>query len=194
MAVDWLTGRTARRQFDRFADEITEALLRTGYLMTFDLAETEDLVQETLLRVARRWDRVRSMEYPAAYARRVLVNLALDGGPRRSRRNAELDAGGDGGLEARPDVDSSRSFGSVDAISELRWALGTLSRRQRAVIVLRYWEDLPEADVAELLGCSLGTVKSAAFRGLARLREVMGAADAAPSLRSPQPERTPSSC
>jgi DNA-directed RNA polymerase specialized sigma24 family protein len=62
--MDWLTGRTARRQFDRFADEVTDALVRTGYLMSFDLAETEDLVQETLLRVARRWDRVRSMDHP----------------------------------------------------------------------------------------------------------------------------------
>jgi DNA-directed RNA polymerase specialized sigma24 family protein len=60
--------------------------------------------------------------------------------------------------------------------------------------VLRYWEDLSEADVAELLGCSVGTVKSTAYRGLARLREVMGAAEEAPSIPSPQPERTPSSC
>lgn len=192
--MDWLTGRTTRRQFDHFADEVTEALMRTGYLMSFDLAETEDLVQETLLRIARRWDRVRSMDRPAAYARRILVNLVIDGGPQRSRRNAELEAGGDGDLQAQPDVDSVGAFRKIDAVSELRWALGMLPRRQRAVIVLRYWEDLSEADVAELLGCSVGTVKSTAYRGLARLREVMGAAEEAPSIPSPQPERTPSSC
>src|ERR1700683_1369369 len=117
--MDWLTGRTTRREFDRFADEVTEGLMSTGYLMTFDLAETEDLVQETLLRVARRWDRVRSMEHPALYARRILVNLAIDGRPHRSRRKAELEASGDGDLDARPDVESIRPFRRVDAISEL---------------------------------------------------------------------------
>jgi RNA polymerase sigma-70 factor (sigma-E family) len=192
--IDWLTGRTTRRQFDRFVDEVTEGLLRTGYSMTFDLAETEDLVQETLLRVARRWDRVRLMDHPAAYARRILVNLVIDGGKERSRRNAELEAGSDGELEASPDADSFEPFQTIDAVSELRSALGTLSRRQRAVIVLRYWEDLSEADVAELLGCSVGTVKSTASRGLTRLRQVIAAADAAPGATSPQPERSPSAC
>jgi len=192
--IDWLTGRTTRRQFDRFVDEVTEGLVRTGYSMTFDLAETEDLVQETLLRVARRWDRVRSMDHPAAYARRILVNLVIDGGKERSRRNAELEAGGDGELEASPDADAFEPFRTIDAVSELRAALGTLSRRQRAVIVLRYWEDLSEADVAELLGCSVGTVKSTASRGLTRLRQVIGAADAAPGAASPQPERSSSAC
>ncbi len=192
--MDWLTGRTTRREFDRFADEVTDALMRSGYLMTFDLAETEDLVQETLLRVARRWDRVRSMDHPALYARRILVNLVIDSQPQRSRRKAELEASGDGDLGARPDVESGQPFRSVDAISELRWALGTLPRRQRAVIVLRYWEDMSETDVAELLGCSVGTVKSTAFRGLARLREVLGTVGSFPIVTRPKPERNPSSC
>src|ERR1700740_776833 len=129
--IDWLTGRTTRRQFDRFVDEVTEGLVRTGYSMSFDLAETEDLVQETLLRVARRWDRVRSMDHPAAYARRILVNLVIDGGKERSRRNADRGARGDGDLEASPDAASFEPFRTIDAVSELRSALGTLSRRQR---------------------------------------------------------------
>jgi len=192
---DWLTGRAARRQFDQFADEVTDALLRTGFLMTFDVAETEDLVQETLVRVARRWDRVRVMDRPAVYARRILVNLVIDTGQGRSRRHAELRACPGDDLEGRPDVDSVRPFRSVDAISELQWALGTLARRQRAVIVLRYWEDLSEAEVSELLGCSVGTVKSAASRGLARLREVMTATDTGRSgVIRQQPERKHSSC
>ena len=190
----WLTGRTTHRQFDRFVDEVTEGLVRTGYSMTFDLAETEDLVQETLLRVARRWHRVRSMDHPAAYARRILVNLVIDGGKERSRRNAELKAGSDGELDASPAADSFGAFRTIDTVSELRWALGTLPRRQRAVIVLRYWEDLSEADVAELLGCSVGTVKSTASRGLASLRRVIGAADAVPDATAPQPGGSPSSC
>jgi RNA polymerase sigma-70 factor (sigma-E family) len=194
VVMDWLTGRTTRRQFDRFVGEVTGGLVRTGYSMTFDLAETEDLVQETLLRVARRWDRVRSMDHPAAYARRILVNLVIDGGKERSRHNAELEAGGDGVLEASPDAAWSGPFRTIDIVSELQWALGTLPRRQRAVIVLRYWEDLSEADVAELLGCSVGTVKSTASRGLARLRQVMGEADAVPRATSSKPEGSPSSC
>ncbi|HWE08611.1 MAG TPA: sigma factor, partial [Solirubrobacteraceae bacterium] len=74
------TRRSDRRQeFERFVAEATDALLRTAYLIVWDLAEAEDLVQECLLSVARRWPRVRTMDHPRAYARRMLVNLALDG-------------------------------------------------------------------------------------------------------------------
>jgi DNA-directed RNA polymerase specialized sigma24 family protein len=63
--MDWLTGGAAQRQFERFVAEVSDGLVRTGYLMTWDLPETEDLVQETLLQVARRWNRVRSMDHHA---------------------------------------------------------------------------------------------------------------------------------
>ena len=157
--MDWLTGRTTRREFDHFADEVTDALVRAGYLMTFDLAETEDLVQETLLSVARRWDRVRSMDYPAQYPRRILVNLVIDGGPKRSRRKAELEAGGDGDLEAHPDAGSIRPFRRVDSISELRWALGSLPRRRA------------RRDRAALLGGHVRGRRGRAARLLGRHRE-----------------------
>jgi RNA polymerase sigma-70 factor (sigma-E family) len=194
--MDWLKGRASREQFDRFVDDVTDRLVRTGYLMTWDLAETEDLVQETLIRVARHWDRVRTMEHPNAYARRILVNLVIDGDQRRTRRNAELEADRHSLLDAQVDLGAAARLGTVDTVSEFRSALATLPRRQRAVIVLRYWEDLPEADVAVLLGCSVGTVKSTASRGLARLREVMAAtAPPAPRIATSGPnERTPLSC
>ncbi|HUA69419.1 MAG TPA: sigma factor, partial [Solirubrobacteraceae bacterium] len=79
-----------RADFDNFVAHNTDALLRTAYLIVWDLPEAEDLVQETLLKVAGRWHRVRRMEHPASYARRILVNLALSGSDRRNRRRREL--------------------------------------------------------------------------------------------------------
>jgi len=79
-----------RHDFDRFVAESTTGLLRTAYLISGDLHEAEDIVQETLFRVADRWPRVSRMEHRTAYARRILVNLAVRGNPKRSRRRAEL--------------------------------------------------------------------------------------------------------
>src|ERR1700761_9147287 len=76
--------------FDRFVAENGNGLVRTAFLMVGDLHEAEDIVQETLFKVAARWPRVSRMEHPAAYARRILVNLAVRGNPKRSRRRAEL--------------------------------------------------------------------------------------------------------
>src|SRR5579863_1092110 len=81
-----------REDFERFVAEATDDLLRTAYLVLWDLASAEDLVQECLFRVARRWPRVRTMEHPTAYARRIVVNLALDDAKHRHRRSAELHA------------------------------------------------------------------------------------------------------
>ena len=78
-----------REEFGRFVADSADELLRTGFLVVWDLAEAEDLVQECLFRVARRWPRVRSMEHPKAYARKILVNLALDGAKRRHRHRSE---------------------------------------------------------------------------------------------------------
>ena len=93
--MDRRGGRApVRQEFDRFVAEAGDGLLRAAYLITWDLADAEDLVQECLFKVARRWPRVRRMEHPAAYARTVLVHLALDDGKQRSRRRAELGRGG----------------------------------------------------------------------------------------------------
>jgi RNA polymerase sigma-70 factor (sigma-E family) len=151
--------------FDRFVDEGTDSLLRTAYLIVGDLHEAEDLVQETLFKVAKRWPKVSRMDYPAAYARRILVNLALRGSPKRSRRRTELS-------ETRPG-DAAAPAAPLDGHDELHAALAALPPRQRAVLVLRYFLDLPEAEVAAALQCSLGTVKSTASRGLARLEQTL---------------------
>lgn len=176
--MDWLRAGASRQEFERFVTDRSGSLLRTAYLMAGNLGEAEDLVQETLLRVARRWRRVRTMEHPAAYARQVLVSVALDGAEQRSRRADELTAAGSHGATDRADIHAQRDFHGVDAQRELIDVLAALPSRQRAVIVLRYWEDLPEAEVAEILGCSAGTVKSTASRGLARLRAVIKDDDA----------------
>ncbi len=163
----------SREEFERFVAGSADDLLRTGYLLVWDLAAAEDLVQECLFQVARRWPRVRSMEYPKAYARRILVNLALDDAGRRRRRHSELDPRDRLTVENRPDESSARALGMVETTSELLDGLGALAPVQRAVLVLRYFEDLSEAQVADVLGCSVGTVKSTSSRGLERLRQAL---------------------
>ena len=182
--MHWLRAGGPRRDFERFVTGSTGRLLRSAYLMTSDLAEAEDLVQETLLRVARRWPTVRAMEHPAAYARRILVNLAIDGAGQRARHTGELAASARPGLPDRADVRAERDLRAVDTQEELLQALGTLPARQRAVIVLRYWEDLPETEVAAILGCSAGTVKSTASRGLARLRAAVAGGESGHPARA----------
>jgi RNA polymerase sigma factor (sigma-70 family) len=107
------------------------------------------------------------MEQPQAYARRILVNLALDGARRRAQRRRELEPG------MPPILSAIDPLQTLETRAELLQALGQLHERQRAVLVLRYFNDLTEAQVADVLGCSPGTVKSSASRGLARLREAL---------------------
>jgi RNA polymerase sigma-70 factor (sigma-E family) len=168
----------ARVEFDRFVADTAEGLLRSAYLVAWDFAEAEDLVQECLFQIARRWPRVRKMEHRAAYARTVLVHLALDGGKHRSRRRAELGPASAGVISEREDDAAVRVLGRVDASTDLLRALGELAPRQRVALVLRYFEDLSEAEVATVMGCSVGTVKSTTSRALDRLREAMEQLDA----------------
>ena len=153
--------------FDEFVATHVDDLLRTAYLIVWDEAEAEDLVQECLLKLARRWPRIRRMDQPRAYARRVLVNLAVDGARGRARRRSELEP------EALASAIAVDPLPALETRAELLQALGQLPARQRAVLVLRYFNDLTEAQVAEVLGCAPGTVKSSASRGLARLREAL---------------------
>jgi RNA polymerase sigma-70 factor (sigma-E family) len=154
--------------FDEFLAGNLEQLLRTAYVITWDVGEAEDLVQDCLLKVARRWPRVRRMAQPRAYVRRILVNLALDDAPGRARRRGELD-----GVSVSADEPACDLLVGLETRAELLDALARLTPRQRAVLVLRYFNDLTEAQTAEVLGCSSGTVKSNASRGLARLREAL---------------------
>jgi RNA polymerase sigma-70 factor (sigma-E family) len=130
--------------------------------MNWSLAE--DLVQTALARSWPRWERINRRDDPEVYVRRVMVNTWTTWNRRRWR-----------GEKASPAVDEAPAAGDMAAEVAmrvaLRGALTTLTGRQRAVLVLRVYDDLPEAQVAEMLDCSVGTVKSAMSRALARLRD-----------------------
>jgi RNA polymerase sigma-70 factor (sigma-E family) len=165
-----------RAAFEQFVGKSTGSLLRTAYFVTGDAGHSEDLVQEALFKVARRWSRVVTMDSPQAYARRILVNLALDDSKRRSRHRAELarQSPPDGSLSHR--WESETSWGGIAACDdrlELIRALGELPPRQRAILVLRFLDDLSESEVASTLGCSVGNVKSTTSRALEKMRELV---------------------
>ena len=132
------------------------------------------------------------MEYPLAYARRVLVNLVLDGAVKRRRREMELQQTND--VPEVIDQVSIRVLSGIDDQAQFRWALASLPPRQRAVLILRYWEGLPEAQVAEILNCPIGTVKSSASRGVTELRRMLGHSNEVTSARSPGEIREEHSC
>jgi RNA polymerase sigma-70 factor (sigma-E family) len=147
---------------DVFVAERGSALLATAVFLTGSRVAGEDLLQAALERLMRKWHRVRGD--PEGYLRRVLYHLAVD--QWRGRRHRQ---------EVLMDVDlGSQSDGTDDLHLRqvLIQALAALPPRQRVVLVLRYWEELSEAEIAATLGCSVGTVKSSASRGLARLREL----------------------
>jgi RNA polymerase sigma-70 factor (sigma-E family) len=147
--------------FDDFVIGRSPALLRTAVLLVGDRHEAEDLLQTALLRLARHWSR--AVENPDAYVRRVIVNLACDHSRRRQRRPVQL-----GTVPDVPVEDSPR-----ENHDELIRALRDLPERQRATVVLRFWEDLSVAETAALLGCTDGTVKSNTSKALAHLREAI---------------------
>jgi RNA polymerase sigma-70 factor (sigma-E family) len=156
----------ARASFEEFVHARASSLLRTALLLTGqDLAEAEDLLQLVLERAYRHWARVCETGEPERYVRRILANASADRWRRLRRRPEQSLPAADAGLSV-PD----QSAGIADRDYLLR-ALAGLPPRQRAVLVLRYFDDLSEAEIADALGCSTGTVKSQLARGLARLRD-----------------------
>lgn len=153
------------RRFDGLDTLVAErgsALLGTAVLLTGSRAAGEDLLQAALERLMRSWNRVR--EDRERYLRRTMYHLAVDQWRSRRRRPEVF-------LEYEP-PGRGDGLDALDLREALGQALAQLSPRQRTVLVLRYWEQLSEAEAAEALGCSIGTVKSSASRGLARLREL----------------------
>ena len=151
---------------DVFAAYYDEAV-RLAYLICGDQDRAEDAVADAMVKVWRAWERG-GVDNPRAYLRRAVVNqlnsrfrrLALE------RREAERRGGDDRGGRSADDQVVDRD--------ELFEALQQLPARQRIAIVLRYYEDMPEREAADVMGCSVGTVKSATSRGLERLREIVG--------------------
>lgn len=165
-------GQEPGTGFDDFVRGRAGALLRSAYLLTGDRHAAEDLLQDTLERVYRHWSRIATS--PEAYARRALVNGATNRWRWRRRRPPEAP------LSDTDDPAGPDHAGTVALRAVVRNALRELPARQRATVVLRYFDDLSEAEVASLLNCSVGTVKSHASRGLARLRTALGPAFDAP--------------
>jgi RNA polymerase sigma-70 factor (sigma-E family) len=155
-------------EFRRFALAFTPALLRTARLLIGDQNLAEDAVQTTMLQVFRRWDRAR--EAPEAYSRTALVNVCRDLWRRQLHRPQEI-------LSADlPEQVMEACFAEdVDRREALRQALNELPIVQREVLVLRYFADLSVEQTSEILGVPNGTIKSAASRGLERLRVLLTA-------------------
>ncbi|XNL28192.1 SigE family RNA polymerase sigma factor [Longispora sp. K20-0274] len=155
---------TLAHEFDTFVRSRTPALLRSAYLLTGDQHLAEDLVQTALARTHRQWRKLHEVGNAEAYTRKTMYHLQVSWW--RKRRVAESLPGD---MPERPANDSS----SATALKlTLRQALLRLTDKQRAVLVLRYFDDHTEAETAELLGVSLGTVKSQTAKALARLRLV----------------------
>lgn len=151
-----------RESFTAWATACRPRLLRTATFLTGDRGRAEDLVQDALTKVAQHWPRLRDGN-PDAYARRILVRDNISWW-RRSRFELVSDLPDPG---RTPSGDSG-----VERRILLLDALARLTERQRAVLVLRYFDDLSEADIAHALGVSTGTVKSTAHLALRRLREL----------------------
>lgn len=170
------------RDEETFRDYVvgrSPSLLRTAFLLTGDWQHAEDLLQTSLAKVYRAWGRLQDHENLDAYVRRVMVNTQTSWWRRAWKAEQPT-----GVLPERPAPDA---HGASDDRDRLRRALLTLPARQRAVVVLRHYEDMGEADVARVLGCSVGTVKSQCARGLSKLRAALEEDPYADVMRRTEP-------
>lgn len=151
------------REFVEFARTRGRGLRRSAYLLCGDWHRAEDLVQSTLIKLFEAWPRVCADGGVDGYVRQILVRTAIDESRRHWWREQPA--------ERLPDLPTLEQ--GSDSAMDVRRALAALPPRQRAVVVLRYWEDLPVEEVARLLGCRPGTVKSQAFKALAVLRQAL---------------------
>jgi RNA polymerase sigma-70 factor (sigma-E family) len=160
-----VTRWTATGDFDAFVWGRHPTLLRFAHALTGDHELAADLVQDALERTGLAWSRVRRKDDPEGYVRRIIVTRYVSWWRRMRRERL---------VAAVPETAyDDRSVGGPD---ETLWRLlATLPPKQRAVLVLRFYEDLTEVEVARVLGCSVGTVKSNGSRGLARLRQALTA-------------------
>ena len=141
--------------FERFCRETYEPMVRLAFLLTSSVETAEDLVQDVLARTQPRWSKIAE---PGAYVRRAVVNACNSHHRRRFRERAH------------PPRQPEPAELNADELFDV---LGELPPRMRSALVLRYYQDLPENEIAELLGCAPGTVRSLVHRGLQRLRLVI---------------------
>lgn len=159
-------NRADEDDFRAFVAARAAALLRFAHVLTGDRHTAEDVVQTALARTALAWGRLRRKDNPEGYVRRAIVTVQLNA----VRRRPWLERPHEVLPEPAPTDAAESAFDERDAMWQ---ALRELPPRQRAVVVLRYYEDLSESEIAEALGCSRGTVKSQAAKALAHLREAI---------------------
>ncbi len=157
----------ARQEFAEFAGARSCALIRVAYLLTGDQQSAEDLLQTALTKTAARWGRIHTS--PEAYLRQVMYREHVSGWRRRAghRETAVADI---------PDQAAAATDPSAEIRVTLQQALRALPAGKRAVLVLRYYEDLPETQVAAILGCSVGTVRSQTHKAITQLRAALASA------------------
>jgi RNA polymerase sigma-70 factor (sigma-E family) len=160
-----MTGQLESREFADFVAGSQARMVRLGELLTGDRGRAEDLAQDGYARAYAAWARIRTGD-PAAYVRRCIINAHTDWWRRRTWREQPYSE-----LPDRPDRAGQADLGAaVAARAVVLRALGRLTRRERAVVVLRFYLDLTEEQIASELGIAPGTVKSAAARALGKLR------------------------
>jgi RNA polymerase sigma-70 factor (sigma-E family) len=154
-------------EYAEFVGARGTALLRTAHLLARGPADAEDLLQTALVKTYLSWHRLRDVAAAEAYTRRVLVNTSISWWRLRRNRDEQPAA-------YLPDQHVEHPAAELGERAEMIAALRRISPQQRAVLVLRFYEDLSEAQIADTLGLSRGTVKAHTSRGLARLRELLG--------------------
>ncbi len=164
-----MSSRTHVAEFAEFARARSPALHRAAYLMVGEVSLAQDLVQEALVKTYVAWPRLRDPSKAEAYCRKAITTTAITWFRRKSWRERPSASG----EEPRSSV---RVEDHADPVAQSHWlweGLQQLPPRQRAAIVLRYYEDLTEAQTAAAMGCALGTVKSQVAAGLAKLRDLL---------------------
>ncbi len=152
--------------FEEFAAARLPALLRFAVMLTGDREHAQDVVQDVMIRAHGRWRRIRRTDRPDLYVKRMVTNEFISSRRRRALRTVPLDA--DPGVSGGP-VHPDHADTAIDS-DEMWRQLADLPRQQRAVLVLRYYEGLSDTEIADVLGCSNGTVRGYASRALATLR------------------------
>jgi RNA polymerase sigma-70 factor (sigma-E family) len=157
-----LDAARADAEFREFVTARGRALVRSAYLLTGNLADAEDLVQSALAKTYQAWSRIEDRNALDGYVRRAMVNTYISWW--RRRRVDEYPP------DEIPDQPAADTSGNTELHDTLQRAIDRLPQRMRAAVVLRYFEDMTEAEVADALGVSLGTVKSTVSRAVAKLR------------------------
>ncbi|GAA2455495.1 hypothetical protein GCM10010191_88410 [Actinomadura vinacea] len=182
----WLGGDVNSTRHEEFRDYVAArgpALLRVAMQLTGDRAEAEDLLQAALAKTYLAWDRIVDRGSIDGYVRRAMVNTQISWWRRRKLEIYPTDE-----LPDQPVDDHTRRSELHDALGR---ALDRLPERQRLAVMLRYYEDMPEAEIAEVLGVSIGTVKSTVSRAMAKLRDDAGLEADFPDIPSQNADKRP---